>query len=181
MVQFTSGNSARSFELRELAAAFLFPSSLAVVANKRRRALCNQSLAKCNFCKSFALIFMQNAGGVGGAATFQHSNLINASTFSIHPLCFDTFAHPSAQRYLASVFVSIDCALFSSARGCVPPRRRCEVTRRPLHTRPLAQAALQFRQSGNDLTGNSSRKQGRVSRIPAAAPVTDLGFFSRGS
>src|SRR6266478_1654871 len=27
------------------------------------------------------------------------------------------------------------------------------------------------------MTGNSSRRQGRVSRIPAAAPVTDLVFF----
>ena len=130
MVQFISGNSARSFELRELAAAFLFPSST-VVANKRRRALYYQSVAKCNFCKSFALTFMQNGGGVGGvSATFQPSNLSMLQRSPFIPFVFSYSCALLWHNGTLQVFL-VQSIRHSFRRhgGCVPPRRHREKLR----------------------------------------------------
>ena len=65
VVQCKSGSIAASFGVRHLAAAFLSFALLAVMP-QRIRSLWNQPLTNCNFCNSFILTFMQNAGGVGG-------------------------------------------------------------------------------------------------------------------
>ena len=96
MVQFTSGNTATSSAVRQLGAAFSYPEPLVAVSHTRSRALWNQSLMKCKFHKSFVLIFMQNAGGVGGTLRFPTFKPFKISTFCIHLFCFDTLAHSFA-------------------------------------------------------------------------------------
>jgi|SRR5712664_309585 len=96
VVQFMSGNTARSFGVRQLAAAFLQSAAPEAVLHTRRHVFCNQLLTKCKFHKSFILTFMQNAGGVGGILDSPTLKPFALSTFCIHPLCFDTLAHSLA-------------------------------------------------------------------------------------
>ncbi len=93
VVQFMSGNTATSFGVRQLAAAFSHPSLPPPVARTRRHVFYNHLLTRCKFHKSFILTFMQNAGGVGGILNFPTPTPFALSAFCIHPLCFDTLAH----------------------------------------------------------------------------------------
>src|SRR5258708_10339118 len=88
-----SGNTASSFGVRQLAAAFLHSAALAAVLRTRKHPFCNHLLTKCKFHKSFILTFMQNARGCRGILNFATPKPFALSAFCIHPLCFDTLAH----------------------------------------------------------------------------------------
>jgi hypothetical protein len=64
VIQFTSGNTARSFGVRQLAAAFLLFTQLPA-AYRQIRPLWNQSLTNCKLFNSFVFIFMHVMGGGG--------------------------------------------------------------------------------------------------------------------
>jgi hypothetical protein len=88
VIQSTSGNTARSFGVQQLAAAFL-PFTQLPVAHRRIRSLWNQSLTNCKLFNSFVLTFMHVMGVVG---SFRNST----SQFPIpHPL-FPFFSYPCA-------------------------------------------------------------------------------------
>ena len=114
MVQLKSGSIGASFGVRQLAAAFLSFALLAVT-HRRIRSLWNQSLTKCNFCNSFILTFMQNAGGRGVSSNFRPSDLSNSLCSAsisfvlillrtlLHVAktqlpCFQSFPHSSAKN-----------------------------------------------------------------------------------
>src|SRR5712664_2316131 len=125
VVQFMSGNTATSFGVRQLAAAFSYPSPLPPVARTRRHVFYNHLLTKCKFHKSFILTFMQNAGGVGVSSTLQPRDRSLFPHFAFIPfvlILLRTLLRFFALTQNATRFFSIDSALFAkNTRGGVPP------------------------------------------------------------
>ena len=119
MVQFKSGSNAASFGVRQLAAAFLSFALLAVT-HRRIRSLWNQSLTKCNFCNSFILTFMQNAGGRGVSPNFRPSdpsNSLCSASISFVLILLRTLLHFFACSKNSTPLFSIVSALFSKNPG----------------------------------------------------------------
>jgi hypothetical protein len=112
MVKFISGNTPRSSGVRQLAAAFLFPTPIPTLALKPSHVLWNQLFTTCNFCNSFVLIFMQNARGVGGIASRTTLRTFHAPSVSTHLLCFDILAHSFAHQKMLTLLFSSTTALF---------------------------------------------------------------------
>jgi hypothetical protein len=112
MVKCTSGNTLISFAVRQLAAAFLFPARISILALNSCRTLWNQSLTNWYFCKSFAVKSLQNARGVGGIASRTVLRTFHAPPFSTHLLCFDILAHSFAYQKMLTLLSSSTFALF---------------------------------------------------------------------
>ena len=126
MVQLKSGSIAASFGVRQLAAAFLSFALLAVT-HRRIRSLWNQSLTKCNFCNSFILTFMQNAGGRGVSPNFRPSDLSNflcSASISFVLILLRTLLHFFACSKNSTPLFSIVSALLVKKPGVGVPLRK---------------------------------------------------------
>jgi len=119
MVQLGSGNVATSFGVRQLAAAFLSFALLAVMP-QRIRSLWNQPLTNCNFCNSFILTFMQNAGGVGGflnLLTLTLSVLKHSASISFVLIFLRTLLHFFSLTKNTATRVGEGASLGKSSKG----------------------------------------------------------------
>src|ERR1700687_3474737 len=119
MVHLESGITARSFGTRELTPLF-FHRQLPQHRTDTQRISSgiDYSLTRWNFCNSFILTFMQDAGFVGSVLKLPTFKPLNLSMFSIYPLCFDTLEHSFAPRKMLTPLFSSTTALFDkNTRG----------------------------------------------------------------
>ena len=124
VLQYSSGNGAESFGMQQLAVAFLRSTPPEVILYRRNCALWNQSLTKCNFCKSFPLTSIQNARGYGGLVNFLAFGALRSQCFSLifFVLIFlRTLLHFFAVPIKASLLFSSDYALCVKKNGCGVP------------------------------------------------------------
>jgi hypothetical protein len=123
VIQSTSGNTARSFGVQQLAAAFL-PFTQLPVAHRRIRSLWNQSLTNCKLFNSFVLTFMHVMGGGGVLQKLDFPISYTPSTIPFLFIPLRTLLHSFAGSKNSTPLFSKVSALFVKKPGVggTPPQ-----------------------------------------------------------
>jgi hypothetical protein len=123
VIQFISGNTARSFGVRQLAAAFL-PFTQQPVAHRQIRSLWNQSLTNCRLFNSFVLKFMHETGGGGVLQKLDFPISYTPPTIPFLFILLRTLLHSFAGSENSTPLFSTVSALFDKKPGVGVPLRK---------------------------------------------------------